>query len=243
MVRALLDGRKTQTRRVMKPQPGLFMAFFMFLDRKGIFRNDAHGLRHDVRALCSPGDRLWVREAFRLGRGYDGVAPCSAPVHARVWHAADESLDNCDAVGTQLRPSIHMPRWASRLTLTVTDVRAERVADISDDDALAEGVIRSDPTPDDLTWYAAYAEEHGFDPVEDPMQPVWLAPGTRQGFGPRANDPQWGPSPRFAFRLLWDSLNEKRGFGWEANPWVWAYSFTVERRNIDARRVTEGHDG
>jgi hypothetical protein len=219
MVRALLDGRKTQTRRVMRPQADHFMALSAFSDGKGIFRNDAHGLRQDVRALCSPGDRLWVKETwnvFALSRDLDDAWPLSSI--PKIDPREDEDLrapivvdfpvaglPGTDGGKGPWRPSIHMPRWASRLTLTVTDVRAERVANISYEDAKAEG----------LSW----------------VSPTWGIPGL-------ANS--WAGSPRASFRALWDSLNAKRGFGWEANPWVWAYSFTVERRNIDCGQMTDG---
>ena len=97
--------------------------------------------------LGKPGDRLWVRESFRLPAEYDRLSPKRAG-QARPFCPTRYEADgttNCAHYGEprawgKLRPSIHMPRWASRITLAVTGVRVERVQDISDRDALAEGL-------------------------------------------------------------------------------------------------------
>lgn len=118
MVRALLEGRKSQTRRVLK---------------------DGHtptGLPAKLRPFAL-GDRLWVREAWRSHRNNDCLSPRALTGKGRVWYEADR--DNCDQHG-KLRPSLYMPRWASRLTLLVADVRVQRLQDISEADAVAEGL-------------------------------------------------------------------------------------------------------
>ena len=128
MVRAILDGRKTMTRRVVKPQPGPL------------------GIHPAMRVqmaenppLGTIGDRLWVRETFRI---YNSASECAcydeckcASVNGKpLYRASDPSPDD-----DKWTPSIHMPRWASRITLEVTGVRVERVADITEEDAKAEG--------------------------------------------------------------------------------------------------------
>ncbi|WP_396615482.1 hypothetical protein ACHZ97_14500 [Lysobacter soli] len=144
MVRAILDGRKTQTRRVVKPFPDLvtddgvparFTPRDAELGRLGAVITCPHG---------QPGDRLWVREtwahvpstAYRCSTGVqqidDPTSPGMAAVYAADWERS--------APG-RWRPSIHMPRWACRLLLEVTAVRAERLQDISDDDARSEGCV------------------------------------------------------------------------------------------------------
>jgi len=134
MVRAILDGRKTQTRRVLKPQP---------VQAAGPFSDVLiGGDRHPYRV----GDTLWVREAFALGHYYDDedkpigdLRPFyAATMDVGRWYDpdADQWRDR-----PRWRPSIHMPRWASRITLRVTDVRVERLQDISEQDAIAEGVL------------------------------------------------------------------------------------------------------
>lgn len=117
MVKALLDGRKTQTRRILKPQPIGF---------------DWYDLK------CKPrfkvGDRLWVRETWNNAIGSSDEPYFKATVAEDTDWTAEERAN------LVWRPSIFMPRWASRLTLTVTDVRVERLQDISEEDAIAEGV-------------------------------------------------------------------------------------------------------
>ncbi|WP_103173731.1 hypothetical protein [Paracoccus sp. SY] len=196
MVRAILDGRKTQTRRVLKPVRGLTLGDLQDEgEREG---NTIHCARHQVQEPSfAPGDRLWVRETFSyecLDVDRDGILP--------PWYWADGNPSSGDF--TRPKPSIHMPRWASRLTLIVTDVRVQRLQDISEADAVAEGIYEWEPRDAD---------------------------GMRH-FGL----PELGvscPTAARGFMWLWDSLNEARGFGWNANPWVVAVTFSAHQRNID----------
>jgi hypothetical protein len=114
MVRALLEGRKTQTRRLATSRP---------MQRIQV------------------GDRLWVKETWRTSKVADELKPSMlvGGGYSRIWYEADR--DNCDQHG-KVRVSIHMPRWASRLTLLVTEVRVERLQNISEVDACAEGIER-----------------------------------------------------------------------------------------------------
>lgn len=134
MVRAILDGRKTQTRRIVNPQPdcGLTsLATTTIAMKEG---------RYSI--FCpygQPGDRLWVRETFRI---FDSQAECAcyddcrcAQLHGAPIYRADYPCDE-----DPWKPSIHMPRWASRITLEITGVRVERLNGISEDDACEEGV-------------------------------------------------------------------------------------------------------
>ncbi|WP_226018465.1 hypothetical protein [Novosphingobium sp. FKTRR1] len=158
----------------------------------------------------APGDRLYVREAHYLTD--DGH-------NERAVYAADGAEDHITAIKdfrhkaglsaewekrhTRLRPSIHMPRWASRLTLTVTEVRVERLQDISEADAVAEGCV----------WDSA----DGFD--------VWYVPGAQM--------PRHGATAIECYSLLWNTLHTDPGARWEDNPWVVAISFDVRNGNID----------
>lgn len=139
MVRALLDGRKTQTRRVVKPQPTATREEAIRTYGKGgtfILEAGFFGVRCPYGQL---GDRLWVRETWGACAG--------SPVYR-----ADDNATCPD--GGRWKPSIHMPRWASRITLEVTGVRVERLQDISEEDAIAEGVPeqRGDPWAFQCLW-------------------------------------------------------------------------------------------
>lgn len=133
MVRALIEGRKTQTRRVLKPPYGTLE---YLPDRTW-------------KPICTkfcPGDRLYVREAhsilpraaYRMSIGTGTIAQAEHPTDGYTAAVFREGFDRSRP--PRWRPSIHMPRWASRLTLTVTDVSVQRLQDISDDDAQAEGM-------------------------------------------------------------------------------------------------------
>ena len=194
MVRAIIDGRKTQTRRVVKPQP-------------------AAGLPCPYGA---PGDRLWVRETFASFRAEgQPVTPRDARYvvlrdGAQVYAdgktyppLAAYAAGAFDAI--KWRPSIHMPRWASRITLEVVSVRVERVQSITEEDARAEGVDWAAPHPYGERWD---------DDREDPRE-VGYSTG--------------GSFARDNFRRLWDSINGKRA-SWASNPWVWAVEFRRVKR-------------
>jgi hypothetical protein len=138
MVRAILDGRKTVTRRVVKPQP-LWVA-----DPSVPFKT--HDANPKGIIYCphgKPGDQLWVREAFSGPRCMDASDGCKAVPPSkwgdgsRIWYWADGNPTEGD--WTRPRPSIHMPRWASRILLEIVAVRVERLQDISEADAVAEG--------------------------------------------------------------------------------------------------------
>lgn len=232
MVQALLAGRKTQTRRRLKPQP------YVVQERDGVRWWNLAGMPGGnivmgddalLRAHKKPavGDRLWVREAWKPGSWReDGRAAldyqASPELTQTPWLFPPDFeylwikwTDELIAAGStpddegmhhwapgqsplRYRPSIHMPRWASRLTLTVTDVRVQRLQEISEADARAEGMTFLGTPPD--TWG-----------IEDLVSSV---------------------AARRSFWLLWNQLH---GAGaWEQNPHVVALTFTVEQRNIDA---------
>lgn len=201
MVRAILDGTKTQTRQVVKPQP---------------VRIGVNAVMHEPCPYGQLGDRLWVREAWadltathgqRWERRNAETGLYERGVHPFAWYRADG--DQPDAGGgttppERWRPSIHMPRWASRISLEVTGLRVERLQDISEADAIAEGV---DPSPgirgdDDLMVQQVMSAHSDMD---KPMM----------------------PAPVARYVLLWDSINGKQPgvTNWNANPWVWVVEF------------------
>lgn len=186
MVRAILAGAKTQTRRIMKPQPTRVDGGVPFGDGPKWARatpgSAVIGCPHGKR-----GDRLWVREAHYIIGEY-----------REVFFRATQDSNNSPTLSWPgpWRPSIHMPRWASRITLEVTGVRCERLRDISEADAQAEGVERT-VTGDGWSRYADSSwEAVGLPPFAD---------------------------ARSSFRSLWEHIN---GTGsWDANPWILVVSF------------------
>ncbi|MGB3255186.1 hypothetical protein [Buttiauxella gaviniae] len=190
MVRAILNGSKTQTRRVFKKQP----------DEDGVSCQegswfDSSETRHD-NPFGKVGDRIWVRETYR-------VMGCATDV-ARLMYKASERNSFTEStrtvpVGTCTKqpsqnwtPSIHMPRWASRILLEITNVRVERLNAISEEDAKAEGVTPA----------GTLLPEH---------------PGTY--LTPNGDF----ATAEVAFQRLWESIYGEEG--WQSNPWVWVIEF------------------
>jgi len=200
MIQAILDGRKNMTRRVVKK-----------------IYPEKEPSRHFSPGPCphgQPGDRLWVREAWRVGswREDDGqiaVDYKAGPICRTkwltvpdpdkfndLWEGSTQEAEVAYGIKERYkwkpgespcrwRPSLFMPRWASRITLEITAVRVERVQDISEEDVEAEGLALQSWAGEDLEGWPKTA----------------------------------------GFAQLWDSLNAKRGYGWEANPWVWVIAF------------------
>ncbi|NHZ94590.1 hypothetical protein [Massilia sp. CCM 8734] len=157
MVRALLDGSKTQTRRIMKPQLvygdvcGLFPSWY--LPNKARTGGTLYPNGKDtILAMCpygDPGDQLWVRETFQPlfadGREHGADAPDweTGEGYTVTYPATDavvEWIDGDDNITSGCKPSIHMPRWASRIQLEIVSVRVERLNDCSEADAKEEGI-------------------------------------------------------------------------------------------------------
>jgi len=156
MVRALLAGTKTQTRRVVKPQPvrnerGVLMWGVSKHREIGFQGKDIHPDLHEHCPYGAPGDRLWVRESTyrRPMRNLLTGAPLAPEYDGGAFTADDEDVLNPEGFDVawwysrRSCPSIHMPRWACRLVLEITGVRVERLQDISVTDAWAEGVPHS----------------------------------------------------------------------------------------------------
>lgn len=202
MVRALLEGRKTQTRRVYKVPAGSYV-------EQGRVWAMTDGCAFGDKALpYAPGDRLYVREHWRTARAYDDLAPSAMGGEEPVKYEADGSEQTWGWPGLFLpgrfRQGMHMPRWASRLTLTVTEVRVQRLQKISEEDAGAEGIE---------VWLG-YHDEDVF-----------------KNYGAGLDFSGYGAA-KDSFRTLWNSLHGPDA--WDANPWVVAVTFTVDRRNIDS---------
>ncbi len=199
MVRAILAGRKTQTRRVLNPQPKWVpyqheearkdSGFWGWQRTPNQFVDSSSGDFRSYSPYGQPGDRLWVRETWVLGRASfqertdTPLAPAQrGGARAPVIFRANE-IHNDEEF--KWKPSIFMPRWASRITIEVTGIRVQRVQEITAKGACEEGIF-----------------DDGKYQIEAPL-----------------------PYPVATFKHLWDSINSKRGFGWEMNPWVWVVEF------------------
>ncbi|CAH1661900.1 conserved hypothetical protein [Hyphomicrobiales bacterium] len=200
MVRALLEDSKTQTRRFLAPwcdEPPAFV------DSGAITAYDEDDSPYRWPRTHAIGDRLWVKEAWRAARGLNNKPPRRIPPDADIEYAATAPSYAEIGIKGKLRPSIFMPRWASRITLIVSDVRVQWLRDISEEDAIAEGIFERSAIGD------------------DPMHDTWT--WRREG---------WRYStPQMAYAALWTEINGPGA--WDANPWVAAYTFTAHRCNID----------
>ncbi|MDN7671293.1 hypothetical protein QZM22_01845 [Burkholderia oklahomensis] len=196
MVRAILDGRKTQTRRIISPPHG-----YRWLDLDvGTLVNDGGDKKH-VTDLPQrhgiAGDRLWVRETtYDVERnGYVGPVYVESDegTHAAAWGWGEsDDPDYIEPYELRKRPAIHMPRSMARITLEVTGVHVERLQDITEADAIAEGIGKTA-----AGFWSTYCR----------------------------SDVDGTYSPRLSYQCLWDSLNASRSFGWDVNPWVWVVEF------------------
>lgn len=232
LVRALLAGTKTVTRRIVKSNAtrivwvkdhaadidGIYTGWVQDFGRKKIMR--AMRCPYGV-----PGDRLWVRETWSpdhknvypmipvVYRAADGSAPSGSEIREHVSGCKAEgggvsSAECLKCVGFRWRPSIHMPRWASRITLQIDEVRVERLQEITEEEARAEGVT----------------------PLEG------INPDQRLA----GSDDRFGDSPyRCAFAVLWDELNLERG-SWASNPFVWRIGFHRVAASAQGKAASRG---
>jgi len=263
-VRALLEGRKTMTRRVLSrqnvtvlgsswarkssPWEGLLFdhpaverrtqstlmqaivgdaaPYDLHLDVPFVHPQDAargttweeDGCVYRVRPVIEVGDRLWVRESgYERPERSPQMMRDGADTWERFYYRADMDAGEREMLkgwGFKSRPSIHMPRWASRLTLIVSAVKVERLQEISEGDVEAEGLARL--SKDGGRVYKWGVPDSDGLPGGDDHGWHWI---------------DWCRNPRDAFRFLWNEINGPDA--WSANPWVVALTFTVHRCNID----------
>lgn len=202
MVNAIMAGRKTQTRRVIRDYPWTRHPYYFCGLRNGLGYPASEGVTwagftcEGYHSPCyvkcpygQPGDLLWVKEACAIGFSDDHDLACDYHADGKrntfIVCEINEKY-SIKYINDDRRPAMFMPRWASRITLEVNDVRVERLQEISETDAMAEGVI---------AWH-----------------------GTKDG---TVYQPE--------FKMLWDKINTKRGYSWDSNPWVWVIEF---RRKI-----------
>ncbi|MBC5117331.1 ASCH domain-containing protein [Klebsiella quasipneumoniae] len=209
MVRAILDGRKTQTRRPVKfpvhdKNLGCELAGNELAGElsAGNYLNSAFG---------KPGDRIWVREAFRVHSRATDVATLVYKASERnSWteqtHRVPVAVCNKPATPEKWTPSLHMPRWASRILLEITGVRVERLNAISEEDAQREGVHTE--VWDQTVVARNYAARDEFFQFWSEDMPHYV---------------EMNQLYRSSFRSLWESIYGEES--WKANGWVWVISF------------------
>jgi hypothetical protein len=231
MVRALRDGRKTQTRRALRPQPPEWAEKVGWsaltpgghVGYRGT-RPDGRYAENSIPLRFAVGDLLWVREAWRTAAAYDDLSPSNMGGEEPLRFEADGAVETrgwpCPERWGRLRAGIHLPRWASRLVDEVVDVRVERLQDISEADALAEGVRRE--TVGGVRKLFADPEAAADWPDD---KPLFYAPDDDA-------DDALCVTAAAAYARLWDRINGPRA--WDDNPWVAAVSFRVHAKNVDA---------
>lgn len=160
MVRALLAGTKTQTRRVAKPvrHPDLGN---MYAPGALVLEREPQHVIDRCNPYGQPGDRLWVRESWRAPLAYELTPPRDIPAGTPIAYQSDGAGTLPHLNAGKLRPAMFMPRWASRITLEITAVRVERLQDISREDAMAEGIVIQ---PDGGYGLADTSHYHATDP-------------------------------------------------------------------------------
>lgn len=181
MIRAILEGRKTQTRRVIKPQPIAIVDGVPRMNHKSkTVPGYSIPVHEDIKCPYGTiGDRLWVRENWwKIPMASLDDMRNGADTWPRVSYPATDDEPQYIEWGWKKKPSIHMPRWASRITLEITDIRVQKLQEITEEDIKAEGFHNLT----DIGW-------------------------------------------RYCFGSGWNHINEKRGYSWQSNPWVWAISF------------------
>ncbi len=214
LVRATLEGRKTQTRRPVKNEALPYTGYWAECLCKEIDPSDTPCVTCAMRfpGIPEAGDRLWVRETWRpVMESWRSFVEYSAGGELAAAGHGDDAMTKLTKVALrfpggredihseQWHPSIHMPRWACRLVLPLVSVRVERVQDITEEDAKAEGVERISAGPGWECW---------------------------MGYGPSSSC----KTARDSFRSLWISIYGQDS--WDANPWVWV----AEWREIEARK-------
>lgn len=219
MVLAILDGRKLQTRRLVDLREfgpsGTKGYDWTFRARSGTWQDYTTERLLEKVAPVRVGDRLWVREAWRVSTDFDHLSPRALLDHESdpvVHYLADHDLESEPACPRgRYRPARFMPRKLSRLTLRVRTVRVELLGDISDVDARAEGLKA-------LTKDGGQTVKWGI-----PDRDGW--PGTDDHGWPWRD---WNVDPRVAFATLWDRVHGAGAWERDRSKWVWVYGFEVE---------------
>jgi hypothetical protein len=238
-VLGILEGRKSQTRRVINPQPNHVNDNHKLVwKRTGQHWDEDNNLIQDGKWIScpygQPGDRLWVRETWATEAMLDTAKPSNIAPGAQIWFRAtkeswDESVVSDLYSRGKIRQSIFMPRWASRITLEIVNIRVERVQDISEEDAIAEGIGYLFSEKDCLTTVGLIGTtpiDHGY------RNYLWHGDYGSYGGGNKQTD-SWPyqysgyKTATGSYSSLWEKINAKRGYSWDVNPYCWVIEFRV----------------
>ena len=206
MVKALMAGRKSQTRRIAKPQPSIKMGVGKWIKNAALQMIGDYGVVVDYmkknNPYGQPGDILWVRET--MIKAVDGFT---------YWPVAS-GYKKCSHLD-KVVPSIHMPKSACRIRLEITKVRVERLQEITEEDAIAEGVteLAADPISKICRWCGQHKNQH-------------IGTSSNPCFG---NPTEFFDNSTYVggYKNLWEKINGPQS--WTRNPWVWVIEFHVKQ--------------
>lgn len=249
MIRAILEGQKTATRRIVKPTvKGCTVGVYTQDGKVSSVVNVQEDGDPWTDIKCpygQVGNRLWVRETFKVGAWRDQgqlriafdyrASPelvntpwCYPPSSEQYTNQILKAVHELDKKGIEpvgggpdriykweagksplnWKPSIFMPRWASRITLEITEIKVERLQDMDNDNAINEGINK---------YWVNYEDGGGY----------WNVPACWKNPDGKIIKQIQTEDIIEAFANLWDSINKKRGYSWESNPWVWVINFRV----------------
>lgn len=221
MVQAILEERKTMTRRILKPQPEIYekngKEMIRHETKKHVIQTELKNAAQQFIGIPCPygevGDILWVRETcVKACISEDGEGPISGE-NWRYWYRADSDWmkhewDHSGKDGPQdspsWKPSIFMPKEACRIFLEIIDIKVERLNEISEQDCISEGI-----------------KSHLEELTKEPRFKNYMEDAS--GYGHPDYDYPTTYDPKYSFQTLWQSINGEEG--WDKNPWVWAITF------------------
>ena len=225
---AVRENRKTITRRLdglkeINKEPDDWRCYKSADGKYWIAHRERDKHQHYPKPRYKVDDVVYIKEAWATEKQYDHLKPSEIPHSAYIHFVADGVGDYplCIVLG-RLRSPLFMPSWAARYFIQITDVRAERLQEITFEDCLAEGVVSS------KEWQSLDYK------APEPLHPEDLSNEEADNETERG----WEAYTRQVYSLLWNSINAKRGYGWEKNHWVWVISF--KRIDKNSLNLNEG---
>ena len=191
MIEAIVERRKTVTRRVIKPQPQ-WQEPNHELEWRGYVGDPDCLIPY---ARYGVGETVYIKEAWAVDKRYDNLPPSKIP-RTPIYFKDHEIAEDIEPTLGRWRSPLHLPSWYARYFITITDVRAERLQEITEEDCLKEGIERHTDRGNNIFWYEVVGSYHG---------------DTQEVSGIKS------------FAKLWDSIN--KDYPWESNPFIFRYEF------------------